>query len=69
MEKEKTQSTFKFNANLSRTISLLNTNFNLLNMAIAVGMDKINRSGSKMPHKCEHAYSHFAPCNLERNIG
>ena len=46
-----------------------NTNFNLLNMAIAVGMDEINPNGSKMPHKHEYAYSHFAPCNLERNTG
>jgi len=48
-----------------------NSNFNLLNMAIAVGMDEINPSGSKLAHKHEYAYSraHFAPCNLERNIG
>jgi len=46
-----------------------NTNFNSLNMAvsIAVRMDEINPSGSKMPHKREYAYSHFAPCNLEGN--
>jgi len=41
-----------------------NTNFNLLNMAVAVG---VNLSGSKIPHKHEYAYSHFAPYNLERN--
>ena len=41
-----------------------NTNFNLLNMAVAVG---VNLSGSKIPYKREYAYSHFAPCNLERN--
>jgi len=35
-------------------------------MAVSLGMDEINPSGSKIPHKHEYAYSHFAPCNLER---